>query len=173
MYSKKIEKFSFTHVVADPDLNSLHSDKRWNLLLEVIKQNKDRAEANYNKALVAYLIVFYEEDQQYRLQSTELEKKCGWNSKEVKNLWKIINKKDSSNLVVVNQSWTNMVCWALVGGKGNQTLFLVIQHSDKPTHEKYLLMMREAVKNRKVQDSSLALLEDSVALAQGKKLSSS
>ncbi|MBK9289300.1 MAG: hypothetical protein IPN38_16860 [Flavobacteriales bacterium] len=42
----------------------------------------------------------------------------------------------------------------------------MIQHSDQVTQEKYLPMMREAVKNGKAQGSSLALLEDRVALGQ-------
>lgn len=57
----------------------------------------------------------------------------------------------------------------VVGGQGNSTLFLVIQHADQATQEKYLPMMREAVKNGKAQGSSLALLEDRVALGQGNR----
>jgi hypothetical protein len=57
----------------------------------------------------------------------------------------------------------------VVGGQGNSTLFLVIQHSDQATQEKYLPMMREAVKNGKAQGSSLALLEDRAALGQRQK----
>lgn len=56
-----------------------------------------------------------------------------------------------------------------VGGQANQTLFLVIQHSDLKTQQKYLLMMREAVKIGNVNESALALLEDRVALGEGKK----
>jgi len=56
-----------------------------------------------------------------------------------------------------------------VGENGNLALFLVIQHSDQSTQEKYLPMMRKAVKNKKASASSLALLEDRVALKQYKK----
>jgi hypothetical protein len=128
-------------------------------------------EAGYNKLLAAQLDSIFNEDQQYRVQSDEIEKKFGWDSKESKNLWKIINKKDSSNLVIVT-SILDTYGWLgpdVVGGKGNQTLFLVIQHSNRATQEKYLPMIREAVKNGKAQGTSLALLEDRVALAQGKK----
>ena len=51
----------------------------------------------------------------------------------------------------------------------NSTLFLVIQHSDLKVQEKYLPMMREAVAKKKASSSSLALLEDRVALRQGKR----
>jgi len=57
----------------------------------------------------------------------------------------------------------------IIGRDGNSTLFLVIQHSDQATQEKYLPMMREAVANGNANASSLALLEDRVALGQGKK----
>jgi hypothetical protein len=48
-------------------------------------------------------------------------------------------------------------------------LFLVIQHADLKTQEKYLPMMREAVKKGNARPSALALLEDRVALGQGKR----
>ena len=57
----------------------------------------------------------------------------------------------------------------VIGREGNRTLFLVIQHANISTQEKYLPMMREAVKNHKASASHLALLEDRIALRQGKK----
>jgi hypothetical protein len=56
-----------------------------------------------------------------------------------------------------------------IGENGNATLFLVIQHADQKTQEKYLPIMRQAVKDKKALGSELALLEDRVALGQGKK----
>ena len=162
---------NYGHIATDPDLNSLHNDKRWKPLLEKIKQNKDKTEANLNKPLVAMLDSIYVEDQKYRQQIDGIEKKYGWESKEMKDHWKIINEKDSINLIKVKfildkYGWLGA---DVVGGQGNSTLFLVIQHSDQATQEKYLPMMREAVKNGKAQGSSLALLEDRVALGQGKR----
>ena len=162
---------NYGHIATDPDLNSLHNDNRWKPLLEKIKQNKDKAEANLNKPLVAILDSIYVEDQMYRQQIDGIEKKYDWESKEMKDHWKIINEKDSINLIKV-KSILDKYGWLgadVVGGQGNSTLFLVIQHSDQATQEKYLPMMREAVKNGKAQGSSLALLEDRVALGQGKR----
>lgn len=56
-----------------------------------------------------------------------------------------------------------------VGGQANQTLFLVIQHADLKTQQKYLPMMREAVKMNNASGSALALLEDRVSLREGKR----
>ena len=46
---------------------------------------------------------------------------------------------------------------------------MVLQHSDLKTQEKYLPLMRKAVTNGKAKPKHLALLEDRVALRQGKK----
>lgn len=162
---------NYGHITTDPDLNSLHNDNRWKPLIEKIKQNKDKSEANLNKPLVAMLDSIYIEDQKYRQQIDGIEKKYGWESKEMQDHWKIINEKDFMNLIRVKaildkHGWLGA---DVIGGQGNSTLFLVIQHSDQATQEKYLPMMRGAVKNGKAQGSSLALLEDRVALGQGKR----
>jgi hypothetical protein len=48
------------------------------------------------------------------------------------------------------------------------TLFLIIQHADLATQEKYLPMITEAVKIGKANPGDLALLEDRIAIRQGK-----
>ena len=167
----KANYMNYGHITTDPDLNSLHDDKRWKPLLDLIKQNKEKAEANLNKPLVAQLDSIYTEDQKYRLQIDQIEKKYGWESNEMKNHWKIINEKDSINLIKI-KLLLDKYGWLgadVIGEQGNSTLFLVIQHSDIATQEKYLPMMRDAVKNGKAKGSALALLEDRVALRNGKK----
>jgi len=57
----------------------------------------------------------------------------------------------------------------IIGNQGDSTLFLVIQHSDFETQEKYLPMMREAVKKGNAKANNLAFLEDRVALRKGEK----
>ncbi len=161
----------YDQISKDEDLISLHSDKRWNEYVQQIKQLKEKAEANFDKALVASLDSIYDDDQKFRKQSKEVESKYGWDSKEVKDLWKIIGEKDSLNLIKVKnildtRGWLGE---DVVGEWGNTTLFLVIQHADIKTQEQYLPMMREAVKNGRAKGSSLALLEDRVALRQGRK----
>ena len=89
----------------------------------------------------------------------------------MKDHWKIIQEKDSINLIAVS-SILDQYGWLgseVVGQQGNSALFLVIQHADINTQQKYLPMMREAVKSGKARGSNLALLEDRVALRQGKK----
>ena len=126
--------------------------------------------ANYN-LLRAQLDSIHVKDQKYRMMITDVEAKHGYESKEMKDLLKTINKNDSANLIqVINilekYGWLGADA---VGEQGNSTIFLVIQHSDQKTQEKYLPMMRQAVKNGKAKGSQLALLEDRVAMGQGKK----
>jgi len=167
---KKMNYKDYNDIVTDPDLTSLHSDKRWNELLEQIKSNKEKAEANLDKTLVATLDSIFNDDQNGRQQLKEVEAIYGVDSKELKAHWKMISEKDSINLIKVKtildtRGWLGA---DVVGEQGNTTLFLVIQHSDIKTQERYLPMMRQAVKNGKAKGSSLALLEDRVALRQGR-----
>jgi len=167
----KADYSNYGHITTDPDLVSLYNDPRWKPLLERIKQNKDRAEVNLNKPLVAILDTIYVEDQKYRQQIEGIEKKFGRESKEMSELWTTIAEKDSINLIKVKMI-LDKYGWLgpdEIGGTGNSTLFLVVQHADLATQEKYLPMMRAAVKNGKAQGSALALLEDRVALRKGKR----
>jgi len=129
------------------------------------------SEPTLNKELVAILDTIHQEDQKYREESQELEKKYGRDSKEVQNVWKIINVKDSMNLIKVEKildekGWLGT---DIIGETGNTTLFLVIQHADTGTQIKYLPMLREAVKKGNARASHLALMEDRVLIAQGEK----
>jgi len=162
---------NYGHITTDADLDILHKDKRWSELISIVKSNKEEAEKDLDKPLVAILDSIYIEDQSYRKQIGEIEEKYGRNSEEMKAHWKIINEKDSINLIKIEEildekGWLGA---NIIGDQGNSTLFLVIQHSDLETQLKYLPMMREAVKKGNANASSLALLEDRVALRQGNR----
>ncbi|TZF82766.1 hypothetical protein FW774_14845 [Pedobacter sp. BS3] len=155
----------------DTALKILHADKRWKKLLKLIKANKEKTAPSLNEVLTATLDTVYYRDQAYRKQIDEIAQKYGWESKEMKAHWQLITHNDSINLIKV-KAILDKYGWLgkdRVGTEGNNTLFLVIQHSNQATQEKYLPMMRDAVKNGRAHASSLALLEDRVALRQGKK----
>jgi len=161
---------AYDELIADEDLVSLHSDKRWQPLVDFIKTKKDKAEANLNKPLAMQLDSIYTEDQKYRLMNDEYLEKYGRESEEMRELWKTIEEKDSVNLIKVksildNYGWLGA---DVVGERGNMSLFLVIQHSDLETQEKYLPMMKEAVKIGKAEASSLALLIDRIEMRNGR-----
>jgi hypothetical protein len=162
---------NYNHITTDEDLKSLYTDKRWAPLIETIKQNQQKAEAKLNQPLVAILKQVYTDDQGDRQKLASVDKKYGRDSKEIKALLDTIAKKDSINLIKVTgildkYGWLGP---ADVGKQGVLVLFLVIQHADLKVQEKYLPGMREAVKKGKAQPENLALLEDRVAIGEGKK----
>ncbi|MDX1628239.1 MAG: DUF6624 domain-containing protein [Fulvivirga sp.] len=121
------------------------------------------------KAIGSLLDSIYIEDQKYRDEIEEISERYGWESEEMQKHWAKITKTDSNNLVVVKQildthGWLSS---EQIGSTANSTLFLVIQHSNQETQEKYLPMMRQAVKDNKANSQSLALLEDRIALGKG------
>lgn len=159
------------HLKTDTDLTSLHTDKKWNKLVSKMQVVVDKREANYDKPLQARLLAIFEDDQPIRHQYIAAQKEFGRESRQVDSLGEIMMYNDSVNLIKVTEI-LDKYGWVgpdKVGGQANQTLFLVIQHADLKTQQKYLPMMREAVKLGNANGSSLALLEDRVALGEGKK----
>jgi len=155
----------------DKDFEKLYVFEKWASLVKMAKENSDKIEARINKPVKKILDSIYYEDQNYRFQIKEIDKIYGRDSKQMDSLWQIIREKDASNLQAIikildKYGWLGA---EEVGGQGNSTLFLVIQHSNQLTQEKYLPMMREAVKKGKAEGSSLALLEDRISLGQGKR----
>lgn len=134
-------------------------------------QPADKLKNLSNPVLAVKLDSIFAEDQQYRQQIDEIEKKFGQSSKEMKAHWQLINEKDARNLIIVKDildkyGWLGKDA---VGNKGNQALFLVIQHADLQTQLHYLPIMQEAVKKGNALGKHLALLEDRTAIGQGKK----
>lgn len=127
-----------------------------------------------DKSIMAQLDTIHQEDQTYRLQLAEiLAKSVREDSDNIKiiTLSEIINEKDSINLLKIERI-LNEYGWLgadVVGEDGNKTLFLVIQHSDLETQLRYLPMMREAVKLGNANGKDFALLEDKIAVKQGKR----
>ncbi len=168
--ANKANYSDYEKIFSEPNLMTIHKDKRWKPLLLLIQKNIEKKEGLLNKPLIKLIDSIYNDDQNLRMEVIEIQKN-GSNSKEIKEKWKIIKEKDSVNLlkvknIIENYGWLGA---DVIGEKGNQFLFLVIQNSDQKTREKYLPIMREAVKKGDAKASTLALLEDKVALGQGKK----
>ncbi|WP_271783277.1 DUF6624 domain-containing protein [Aquimarina algiphila] len=169
--AKKGEYTNYNHITKDSDLSILHSDKRWNQVLTLVKASREKAEINFDKPLVAILDTIHQDDQGPRRQINEVIKKYGRDSDELKQHWKKIATKDSINLIKVEKilkerGWLGK---DIIGNRGNTTLFMVIQHADLEVQEKYLPMIKEVVKKGNIRPGSLALLEDRIAMRKGNK----
>lgn len=162
---------SYNNLIIVPDLIPLHNDKRWKILIKMVQTNLIRIEGKLDMSLVAILDSVFQDDQEYRVQFSLIEKKYGKNSKEMTLAWKKQLKNDSINVIKArkildNNGWPGP---NIIGSQGNDILWMVIQHANIKTQENYLPLIREAAKNGYLSPSKLVLLEDRVALRQGKK----
>lgn len=124
--------------------------------------------SKFIRPLTKTLDSLYHEDQDGRMAYTK-----ALNNKEPRtvtdSLRKIMQRKDSSNLVLVcgildKHGWLSP---QKVGMSASQALFLVIQHANLTTQLKYLPLIRTAEKNKEILSSNLAILEDRVNMRQG------
>lgn len=121
--------------------------------------------SKFNKPLMDELEMVYRNDQFSRSKLMDMIRTSGVSSIP-DSLRRQIHYQDSLNQIIVvgildKMGWQGPQD---VGMNGSMALFLVIQHADLATQEKYLPMIRQAEKDGKVLSSSLALLEDRVAM---------
>jgi hypothetical protein len=161
----------YDHFLADPVLKPLHTDQRWVEVLEIIEETKTETEGRLDMPLVILLDSMFQEDQKYRLQMGSIQEEYGMDSDEMRSNLRTMEVIDSLNLLTVEKI-VNERGWLgpdVLGFRGNLTMFLVIQHSDLETQEKYLPIIQDAVKSGDARPDHLALLVDRVAIKQGRK----
>ena len=158
---------NYNEVISEPAFLSLHNNTKWLSVLELIKSNHQKGELNPNMTLTEELENIYSDDQKSRKMLDTIPPE----SKEREAVYKIMIEKDHYNLQKV-KTILDTYGWLsedTLGVHGNSALFLVIQHADLKTQEKYFPMMSEAVRTGKIKRSSFALLQDRMNLRQGKK----
>ncbi|MDB5148965.1 MAG: hypothetical protein JWQ57_2985 [Mucilaginibacter sp.] len=163
----QIYKFNkYGMLMADADFVSLHQHKDWESL--TVETNKNM-KAAYTP-LQHELQQIKDDDQRYRLQTKDIVNRKDTISAELKKLSRQMFVADSINLVKVRHI-LDTHGWPTYSEIGDlyAALFLVIQHADLNTQLKYLPMIREAQKKNDVDPESVAMLEDRVAVRQGRK----
>jgi hypothetical protein len=155
----------------DLDLNALHSSQQWtDLVLSMQKANDEQLDETFDEALQVRLLKIHEADQVIRRKLDMIVNTYGLKSPPFDSLMKLIKHHDSINLIEIAPildefGWPGP---EKVGPIANNTLSLVIQHANLATQQKYLPLMRMAVKAQKATASALALVEDQVALGEGR-----
>jgi hypothetical protein len=89
----------------------------------------------------------------------------------IDSLRNIMRQQDAENLKKVN-AIIGKYGWLgpqRVGMNASQALFLVIQHADLATQQRYLPMIRAAEKKGEILSSNLAILEDRINMREGKR----
>jgi hypothetical protein len=164
---------NYNELTLEKSFTSLQTDNRWLQVTEMVKQNIGKSDAKLNSGLVILLDSVYREHHSYRLTEVRIKNQYGAQAAETKEIQKTIQHKDSINLFIVlnifeKYGWLGK---NIVGDIGNNTLAIIIEHADLPIQEKYLPLAREAFKKNNIEPYDIALLEDKVALRQGKKQS--
>jgi hypothetical protein len=119
--------------------------------------------------LVSFLDTIWITEQTPIRKRDSLMKIYGTEAEEVKFQQKLykqnhaINEKKIIDLLD-NQGWPDI---AIIGEQGNHTICNVLQHSSMAIRQKYLPMMREAVKQNHLQPRFLARAEDRLATDRG------
>lgn len=165
--AEKTDYLDFQKVKNDEDLKNLHSDNRWIKLLSRLNPTNE----SYNDSIATVLEKVYDSDQMIRGEMSKLRQKYNTASAEYKELARRMQVTDSINLIVVT-SLIDQYGWlskAVVGKTGNLAIWLVIQHADLATQEKYYPIMEKAVQENKATKKDLAYLEDRILMRQGKK----
>jgi hypothetical protein len=117
------------------------------------------------------LAVIKQDDQKYRVELDEIEKKYGTQSSQIKAQWQLINKLDSVNQQKVEKI-IDKYHWPKsneIDEEGSNTIFLVIQHANLAMKLKYLPLVKEAFKKNLVDAHDMALLDDRINTFQHKK----
>ena len=163
--------YDINHLKNDNDLTNIKNDKRWNLLLSKMQHTKQEVEKHFDKKLVNTLDQIYLDDQSTRSQIRAKEEKYGRDSKEMKAFWQSILKKDAINLIKVSkildtQGWPSK---QKIGKRGTSTLFLVIQHANLETQQKYLSMITKAMERNDLPKRQYAMFYDRLLLRLGRR----
>jgi hypothetical protein len=129
----KAKYSDFDEVTKDEDLNSLHSDVRWNELITKVKENKDKIEENYNHQLIHLIDSMKIEDQKWRGLLRQL-----WNNEidTIRYTRKYIQENchltDSLNYYICKtiHDKYGFPNYDIVGNKVSNDYWLLIQHQD-------------------------------------------
>ena len=127
-------------------------------------------EAGVDLVLMKEFETIQYEDQRYRREMRGVEEKYGWDSPQMDSLWILQNNADSLNTLRITEliDEKGYPGKSMVGDGFASTAFLVIQHADLETQEKYLPVITKAADEGEVRWSSVALLVDRVNMRNGK-----
>ncbi len=154
---------------SEPAFRLLHKEKEWKQIIKSVRHNQDQL-GEYG-VIKEKLEKVFALDQKYRNRYQSVIDSFGFGSRKMRRLQKQMKAADKKNLMYVaslidKYGW---ISYDSIGVEGSNALFMVIQHADSATQEKYLPVMREAVKQKKAFINQLAMLEDLVLVRRGSK----
>ncbi len=156
----------------DPAFEQLQDKLPWQRLMIQWHSKQDRLAQIRNNPITVELEKIHDLDQYFRQKQDSVTELHGLNSPEMKDWMRRWNVQDSLNYLRVNEilethGWLGTDEISEYAATG---LWLVLQHADRnvPGQEKWLPVMREAVRLGKAKPANLAYLEDRVLKNTGK-----
>ena len=151
----------------DNDLKALHEDVRWEKYVAEMSARKERIEKDYDKPLREQLKSMVREDQAVRYEYIN-----AWqtgNSSAADSLLKRMQYVDSVNIrqvtdILDSRGWVGRD----VVGDACEAIWVIIQHAGLEAQGKYLPLFREAVSRGELHASAVAMMEDRVAVFEGR-----
>tara|TARA_B100001105_G_C22360786_1_gene430222 strand:+ start:98 stop:778 length:681 start_codon:yes stop_codon:yes gene_type:complete len=133
------------------------------------KPNKTQTSIQNTEDLIAVLDTIWRTEQEPITLRDSLIEKYGVESKEVQGQQEIYEKNHAINerkvkVILDKYGWPGK---DIIGEQGNWTICNVIQHSDNEIRIKYLPMIRQAVKDKKLHPRFLVRTEDRIATERG------
>lgn len=147
----------------------LQQDKRWQPLMQAAQRKLNQTDT----VLQQQLIDIQQLDQNQHILARRIAQTYGYNSDTVKKVWKQIEHQNRLNVVQVS-AILDKYGWLgadQIGEWATRGIWLVIQHADGDlkAQQKYLPLLRATVKRGQASKEYLALLEDKVAVNEGRK----
>ena len=155
--ANRVKFYEIERIEKEEAFNFLVKNEKWLAICEKIRKNGEKL----NFPLLRELEKINDDDQSVR----------GGKSKDDENYAQRQHEMDAQNLIKI-EAILQKYGWLgedVVGNKGNNSFFSVLQHSEPKTMEKYLPVIRKAATEKKAKPSQLALFEDRVNMYQGKK----
>jgi Family of unknown function (DUF6624) len=129
------------------------------------------ASAQIDESLQTELLKMLDTDQAGRAKILAAGHEYGFDSPEVDALSKTQGKVDERNVrrlkeLIAAHGWPGE---SLVGPEGARAAFLILQHADHATQVEYLPLVKNAVESGDLGGQALALLQDRILIAEGRK----
>ncbi len=153
----------------DYDLQSLHQDERWTVLMDSLDQRGERIEPVTDKPLRAELLQIRQLDQRIRqlyLRENQKEVKDSLLLSSISHEWRQIDERNTKRICEILDSYG----WPgkqRVGYNACFATWLVIQHADVKWQKKYLPLFREASVKGELPGSIVAMMEDRILMNDG------
>ena len=164
---EKDKEWYASNFAENPDYVYLHDFPQWQVLKDTVEARQERIEKDYDHELIARLQAIHERDQKprhdflfaYQTKAVDL----------IDSLVREMQIADSVNLIEIQDILqTYGFPSKAIAGTNNSAIWLVIQHSDVECQKAYYPMLRAAAERGELRWDDIALLEDRIAMHEGR-----